>query len=194
MPIDLVDVAILLVSSAACVYCVLLSRRLKSLQNTKDGLGGAVVALTASMAATSKTTADTRVQVAEMADKLVSLLAEAEKASEQLRSSTEALETARSTAETLQNGVSVAMKDFEDRAEERIGFMTDLIQNEISTAQAEMSAMTQRLISRWRDRVTEITTDLNALKPNSRTPSMGSTHGRASPLAPHHFDVVQDRE
>ena len=39
LPIQPTDIAIFLVSFAACVYCFILSRRLKALQDTRDGLG-----------------------------------------------------------------------------------------------------------------------------------------------------------
>ena len=62
MSIQPTDIAIFLVSFAACIYCFVLSKRLKALQNTKDGLGATITALSTSIAQMSSTTQDTRVR------------------------------------------------------------------------------------------------------------------------------------
>ena len=69
------DIAIVLVSFAACVYCFVLNRRLKALQNTKDGLGATIMAMSKSIAAMSNSTQETRSHVGEMAVRLSSLRA-----------------------------------------------------------------------------------------------------------------------
>ena len=77
MSIQPTDIAIILVSLAACVYCFVLSRRLKALQDTKDGLGGTITALTKSIAAMSSTTQETRAHAGEIAARLTQLLEDA---------------------------------------------------------------------------------------------------------------------
>ena len=56
MPIQATDIAIILVSFAACVYCFVLNRRLKALQDTRDGLGATIMAMSKSIAAMSNST------------------------------------------------------------------------------------------------------------------------------------------
>ena len=72
-----IDIAIFLVSTAACVYCILLSRRLKSLQDTRDGLGATIMAMNKSVSAISSATFETRAQAGELADRLSRLMKEA---------------------------------------------------------------------------------------------------------------------
>lgn len=77
MPIQATDIVIILVSFAACVYCFVLSRRLKALQDTKDGLGATIMAMTKSVAAMSSSTKETRSHVGEMAARLATQLEDA---------------------------------------------------------------------------------------------------------------------
>ena len=72
-----IDIAIFLVSFAACIYCILLSRRLKSLQDTRDGLGATIMAMNKSVSAVSSATFETRAQAGELADRLSRLMKEA---------------------------------------------------------------------------------------------------------------------
>lgn len=72
-----IDIAIFLVSFAACIYCILLSRRLKSLQDTRDGLGATIMAMNKSVSAISSATFETRAQAGELADRLSRLMKEA---------------------------------------------------------------------------------------------------------------------
>ena len=60
MPVSPFDVAIILISSVACIYCIVLSRRLRALQNTRNGLGATIKALSDSISAVSATTDETR--------------------------------------------------------------------------------------------------------------------------------------
>ena len=78
MTTAIADIATALTSFAACVYCYVLGRRLKSLQNTKDGIGAAVLAFTKSADAMSETTKQTGEQAQIIAKRLTNLLAEAE--------------------------------------------------------------------------------------------------------------------
>lgn len=78
MSVQPTDIAIILVSLAACAYCFVLSRRLKALQDTKDGLGATIMALSKSISAVSATTQDTRMHAGELATRLTKLLADAD--------------------------------------------------------------------------------------------------------------------
>lgn len=73
------DIALLLVSASACLYCFLLSRRLKALQNLKKGLGASIVSLSDAIAKTSVAAQEARLSASESADKLTKLLADIDK-------------------------------------------------------------------------------------------------------------------
>ena len=76
MPISPFDIAIILISFVACLYCIVLSRRLKALQNTRNGLGATIKALSDSISAVSATTDDTRYHAGELAARLARLIEE----------------------------------------------------------------------------------------------------------------------
>ena len=71
------DIAIILISSIACIYCMVLSRRLRALQNTRNGLGATIKALSDSISAVSATTDETRYHAGELATRLAHLIEEA---------------------------------------------------------------------------------------------------------------------
>ena len=77
MPISPFDIAIILISSVACLYCIVLSRRLKALQNTRNGLGATIKALSDSISAVSATTDETRFHAGELATRLARLIEDA---------------------------------------------------------------------------------------------------------------------
>ncbi|WP_018148363.1 DUF6468 domain-containing protein [Henriciella marina] len=87
-----IDIALFLVSLAACIYCVQLSRRLKSLQDTRDGLGATIMAMTKSVSAVSSATQETRNQAGELASRLSKLMKEADATCERLEDLIQRLE------------------------------------------------------------------------------------------------------
>ncbi len=86
MNIQPTDIAILLISAAACIYCIVLNRRLKALQDTKDGLGATIVAFSKSVSDMSQSTQQTRTHAGQIAGRLADLLSEANAASDRLQS------------------------------------------------------------------------------------------------------------
>lgn len=128
MSIQPTDIAIFLVSFAACVYCFVLSKRLKALQNTKDGLGATITALSTSIAQMSSTTQDTRVRVESMATRLAHLIAEADKTCKKLEATIASVDTAKATAtdevQTAQMDLYMMMRTALDQSKERISEMT----------------------------------------------------------------------
>ncbi|KCZ52215.1 hypothetical protein [Hyphomonas pacifica] len=80
MPLQPSDIALFLVSFAACIYCAILSRRLKALQNTRNGLGATIRAMSESVAAVSSARNETQTQAKEIAVRLSALLQEASEA------------------------------------------------------------------------------------------------------------------
>ncbi|MEE2922725.1 MAG: hypothetical protein VYC38_13255, partial [Pseudomonadota bacterium] len=78
MPFEPSDIALFLVSFAACLYCALLSRRLKALQNTRNGLGASIRAMSESVAAVSSARHETQAQAGELMTRLSAVMKEAE--------------------------------------------------------------------------------------------------------------------
>lgn len=131
MSIQPTDIAIFLVSFAACIYCFVLSKRLKALQNTKDGLGATITALSTSIAQMSSTTQDTRVRVESMAARLAHLIAEADKTSRKLEETIASVDTAKASAtdevHTAQMDLYVMMRTVLDQSKERVAEMTGIM-------------------------------------------------------------------
>lgn len=126
MNIQPTDIAIFLVSFAACVYCIVLSRRLKALQDTRDGLGATIMALSKSISAMSSATSDTRVQAGELASRLSKLMEESDAMCKRLNDHTAEMEsthdhaceqTAAAEAE-LKAAMSALMRDSREQMNE----------------------------------------------------------------------------
>lgn len=83
-----VDIALFLISFAACVYCIVLSRRLATLQNTKDGLGATITACTQSISSMSLATRSTTAQAKQLASELSELLIKAQAVSQKIEAET----------------------------------------------------------------------------------------------------------
>ncbi len=131
MTIQPTDIAIFLVSFAACIYCIVLSRRLKALQNTKDGLGATIMALSQSISAMSTTTKDTRLQAGEIASRLAQLMAESGAMCTRLEVLTETIRTTHDGAiqqvNAAQMELSTMMRDILDQSRDRVLEMSTLI-------------------------------------------------------------------
>lgn len=98
MPVSPFDIAIILISSVACIYCIVLSRRLRALQNTRNGLGATIKALSDSISAVSATTDETRFHAGELAVRLARLIEEAKQASERVEVLTQRMNEAHDRA------------------------------------------------------------------------------------------------
>jgi len=135
------DIAIFLVSFAACVYCFVLSKRLKALQNTKDGLGATITALSTSIATMSATTQDTRVRVETMATRLAHLISEADKTCQKLETTIASVDKAKANAtdevQTAQMDLYMMMRTALDQSKERI--------NEMNGVMRQMRVMTDEV-------------------------------------------------
>ena len=131
MSIQPTDIAIFLVSFAACIYCFVLSKRLKALQNTKDGLGATITALSTSISQMSSTTQDTRVRVESMASRLAHLISEAEKTCQRLEEAIASVDVAKASAtdevHNAQMDLYVMMRTVLDQSKERVAEMTGLM-------------------------------------------------------------------
>ena len=127
MTVQATDIVIILISFAACVYCFVLSRRLKALQNTKDGLGATIMAMSKSIAAMTSSTRDTRSQVAEMAAQLGTQLEDARQMCARI--------------EELKLSLENSQKDTVDQ---------------VTAAQAELSTMMRIILDQSKTRIMEI--------------------------------------
>ena len=111
MPISPFDIAIILISSVACLYCIVLSRRLKALQNTRNGLGATIKALSDSISAVSATTDETRYHAGELATRLAHLIEDARLSSTRVEDLIKRLEDAHARAEAqMRQRPSVAVQ------------------------------------------------------------------------------------
>jgi len=99
VPISPFDIAIILISSVACLYCIVLSRRLKALQNTRNGLGATIKALSDSISAVSATTDETRYHAGELAARLARLIEEAKLSCARIEDLTTRLKDTQASAE-----------------------------------------------------------------------------------------------
>lgn len=98
MPISPFDIAIILISSVACIYCIVLSRRLRALQNTRNGLGATIKALSDSISAVSATTDETRYHAGELAARLARLIEDAKRSCDRVEDLTKQLNEAHDRA------------------------------------------------------------------------------------------------
>lgn len=125
------DIAIFLVSCAACIYCFVLSKRLKALQDTKDGLGATITAMTQSVSAMSQATQDTRSRVENMATRLAQLIADGERMCKRLEETIMMMEQSQTgvanQVHAAQTELNVMMRDVLDQSRARIVEMTSLM-------------------------------------------------------------------
>ena len=160
------DIAIILISSVACIYCMVLSRRLRALQNTRNGLGATIKALSDSISAVSATTDETRYHAGELATRLAHLIEEAKMACHRVEQLTRDLEQAPApvlqpvqpaTVQAAPQHVPAttettdAMKAALDLSNERLREITDLMhrmkhmsEESAATAEREMLAHDSR--------------------------------------------------
>lgn len=160
MNIQPTDIAIFLVSFAACVYCFVLSKRLKALQNTKDGLGATITALSSSIAQMTSTTQDTRVRVESMATRLAHLIAEAEGTCRKLEETIASVDLAKASAtdevHTAQMDLYMMMRNVLDQSKERVAEMTGLMRqmrtmsDEVASTLPSASSPAGALLTRTR--------------------------------------------
>ena len=120
MSVQPTDIAIILVSLAACVYCFVLSRRLRALQNTKDGLGATIMALSKSISAVSATTQDTRVKAGELAARLSQLLADADAMCGKLNALKGEMTAQHAKLRAAQSDISGSLRDILEESKDRI--------------------------------------------------------------------------
>lgn len=131
MNIPVTDIVIIMVCLAACGYCALLNKRLKALQNTKDGLGATIVALSKSVSTMTNTTDQTRRQAGEFAERLASLLADADRMCERVAAQNQKMSETHSEVSTrvaeMHSELESSMYELLGESKERIIEMTALL-------------------------------------------------------------------
>lgn len=157
MPISPFDIAIILISSVACLYCIVLSRRLKALQNTRNGLGATIKALSDSISAVSATTDETRYHAGELAARLARLIEEAKLSCARIEDLTTRLKDMQASAEAQLNRtpppmpqappqtyapapMPVAAPYSEDHSNQRLQEITDLMDRLKDLTEASVTA------------------------------------------------------
>ncbi|MCI5047438.1 MAG: hypothetical protein MRY59_08035 [Aquisalinus sp.] len=72
------DIILILVSGSACLYCWLLNRRLKALQDTRKGIGASIVGLSTALSKTTIAAQEARHSTAQSVEHLHKLLEDAD--------------------------------------------------------------------------------------------------------------------
>ncbi len=196
MMIQLTDIAVLLVSLATCAYCVLLSRRLRALRSTKDGLGAAILALSKSIATMSDSTQTTRSQIEKMSSELERLIGEGERLCERVDSLTLTLDAkaakAAKTTSALEAETAASLKRAQNQLDTHVKNMTAQMYQQITTTQVKLSDTLNELLDRSRERVIELSDLIRQVRAlsaategvNSRSRSLKSNDPKSRPLNP----------
>jgi len=161
MNFAIADIIIALTSISACTYCYVLGRRLNALQNTKDGLGAAILAFSKSANAMSATTKQTGAHAQDLAQRLATLMNDANIACKQIEDMTLSMETRHQHA----------VKD-------------------VANAQAELETRIGGILNDYKKQVTDLadlTVQLQSLIDTKVSP--GGTHSElgdnVQPFSPH---------
>ena len=168
MAIQPIDVVLFLVSFAACFYCFVLSRRLRALHDTKEGIGATIMALTKSISTVSNTAQSTKEHTAEMIVRLAAQLQEAEAACARMEALISELQETQKSAtlrtQSAQADISELIEDLQSRSEQRVNDLTNLMREQIIEAQTELSGTMKRLLDQSKEQIVEMTTVSNNLE------------------------------
>ena len=108
----------------------MLSRRLRALQNTKDGLGATIMAFSESVSKMSAVTKDARLQSGELASRLAGLIEEARQTCTEIEHKTGAIRTTQEDAIDRVNmacsELNMLMRNVLDESETRMSEMATL--------------------------------------------------------------------
>ena len=151
MVIQPTDIALVMISLVACLYCFLLGRRLKALQTNKDGLGATIDAFTKATAEISIATHQSCQRASQQATILSGLIKDAESVCGKLRLAAQDTETRLSQAAEKSEEASVAieshLKEILNDAREQNSELTKLTEQmrvlSSQTTDAIRSAITQ---------------------------------------------------
>ncbi len=94
------DIVLILTSGIACLYCVLLSRRLKKLQSLEGGLGASILSLTEAIAKTNEAAQHARRSTEDSVAVLQKLIHDAQETMPKIEARIESLRYSRIAATT----------------------------------------------------------------------------------------------
>jgi prefoldin subunit 5 len=134
MTIQPTDIALVVISLVACTYCFLLGRRLKALQNNKDGLGATIKAFTRATAEISAATQQTCQRAGQQATVLSNLIKDAETVCSKLKI----------TAAETEHRLSSAAQASED-ASRKIEDHLEGILSDAREQNAELTKLTEQM-------------------------------------------------
>ena len=170
MAIQPTDIALVMISLVACLYCFLLGRRLKALQTNKDGLGATIDAFTKATAEISVATHQSCQRASQQATVLSGLIKDAESVCGKLRQAAQDTEHRLSQAAAKSEEASIAieahLKEILNDAREQNSELTKLTEQmrvlSSQTTDAIRTALTQTAHS---------SPDPVFLKPQNATPA-----------------------
>ena len=115
------DIILIVISGLACLYCYLLSRRLRKLNNLETGLGASIITLTRAIEETYKAAQDAQTSTAEAVKTLRDLLERSDnltpKADTIVKDMERAFERARDKQDQLEYAIDVSLSRAVDKAE-----------------------------------------------------------------------------
>lgn len=175
MAVQPIDIVLFLVSFAACFYCFVLSRRLRALHDTKEGIGATIVALSKSISTVSSTAQNTKEHTGELILRLTNLMAEAQSTCERLEKLTRAMQDSEKSLHEAQKSATVRtqsaqadiaelIEDLETRSQKRVKEVTSLMRAQIVEAQTELSETMKGLLDTSKDRIIEMSTVIKKLE------------------------------
>ncbi len=125
------DAILLLVSGAAGLYCFILSRRLRALQDMKTGLGASIISMTTAISQLKAASEESKFQTSAVSTQLKILLKDAEKKISHMQKLNKTLkETATETKDEVnkvQNELSTSMHHLLLQSHEQIEELTSLM-------------------------------------------------------------------
>lgn len=157
------DLILILISGLACLYCAMLNRRLKNLNNLKTGVGASIVTLTNAIENTHKAAQEAQISTLEAVETLKQLLETSEMATPQVESLIAELEKARKDAkiqrEQLEDTIEISLSHAITRAQNTAAGLMDIITdiNESKEQLAEQKKEFTADIKRAKPRVLDTT-------------------------------------
>ena len=128
-----VDIALILVSSSACLYCFMLNRRLKALQDMEKGLGASIVSFTQAVSKLSLAAQEAKRSVSESTQTLQDLLTKVDRSIPKIDGMLENLDHAseRTARETraMQEDLVEALRPLIDEAQHKAQNLSVVIEH-----------------------------------------------------------------
>lgn len=125
------DIILILISGSACLYCWMLNRRLKALQDMKKGLGASIINLSAAISKTSIAAQEAKASASESVEELRALLAEVDASIPKMEMMLESLErSSRRTMDetkTMQRELVATLRPLLEEAHDKAGALAVMV-------------------------------------------------------------------